>query len=43
LPETQGYIAKRTAEGLSKKDTIRCLARETYHALVKDLKGLDNL
>ena len=34
---TMDYIARRTAEGLSKRDIIRCLnryvAREAYHAL----------
>ncbi len=34
---TMDYIARRTAEGLSKRDIIRCLkryvAREVYHAL----------
>ncbi|MFF5011536.1 IS110 family transposase [Streptomyces phaeochromogenes] len=34
---TQGYVTRRTAEGLSKKDIIRCLkrfvAREVYHHL----------
>jgi transposase len=33
-PETRAYVARRTAEGLSKKDVIRCLkrnaAREVY-------------
>jgi transposase len=34
------YVARRTAQGLSKKDIIRCLkrfvAREIYHALLTD-------
>jgi transposase len=33
-PETRAYVTRRTAEGLSKKDVIRCLkryvAREVY-------------
>jgi transposase len=37
---TLDYVARRTAEGLSKKDIIRCLkrfvAREIYHALICD-------
>jgi transposase len=36
-PRTNAYVAKRTADGLSKKDIIRCLkrliAREIYHVL----------
>ena len=35
---TRAYAARRTAEGLSKREVIRCLqryvARELYHALV---------
>ena len=37
---TIDYVRRRTAEGLSKKDIIRCLkrfvAREIYHALIDD-------
>jgi len=37
---TIDYVIRRTAEGLSKKDIIRCLkrfvAREVYHALMTD-------
>ena len=37
---TIDYVRRRTAEGLSKKDIIRCLkrfvAREVYHALIDD-------
>ena len=37
---TIDYVCRRTAEGLSKKDIIRCLkrfvAREVYHALIHD-------
>jgi transposase len=37
---TTDYVARRTIEGLSKKDIIRCLkrfvAREIYHARIGD-------
>ena len=37
---TLDYVSRRTAEGLSKKDIIRCLkrfvAREIYRAIIKD-------
>lgn len=37
---TMAYVSRRTAQGLSKKDIIRCLkrfiAREIYHALLHD-------
>lgn len=37
---TMAYVSRRTAEGLSKKDILRCLkrfiAREIYHALLRD-------
>jgi hypothetical protein len=37
---TLDYVARRTTQGLSKKDIIRCLkrfvAREIYHALLDD-------
>jgi transposase len=37
---TMDYVARRTSQGLSKKDIIRCLkrfvAREIYHALLGD-------
>jgi transposase len=37
---TLDYVARRTAQGLTKKDIIRCLkrfvAREIYHALIAD-------
>ncbi len=40
-PRTIAYVARRTAEGLSKKDAIRCLKRfiswEVYNALKHDL------
>lgn len=42
---TQAYVAKRTAQGLSKKDVIRCLkryiAREVFSALKKDMRALN--
>jgi transposase len=35
---TQAYVARRTAEGMSKREIIRCLkryvAREVFHALL---------
>lgn len=49
-PRTQAYAERRLAEGLSKREILRCLkryiAREVYHALRVDLSGagrLDNL
>ena len=43
-PRTRAYLARRTAQGLSKKDIIRCLkryvAREIYTALRADLAQL---
>lgn len=40
-PATQAYAARRAAEGLSRRDIIRCLkriiARETYNTLRQDL------
>jgi transposase len=37
---TREYVARRTAEGKSKKEAIRCLkryiARETYRAILLD-------
>lgn len=40
--ESRTYMERRTREGLSKKDIIRCLkryvAREVFHALKKDLQ-----
>ena len=39
-PRTQGYVARRTAEGKTKKEAMRCLkryiARETYRAILLD-------
>jgi len=40
-PRTQEYLARRTAEGKSKKEALRCLkryiARETYRAVLLDV------
>ena len=42
---TVDYIARRTAEGKSKRDITRCLkryvAREVYHALLHADNGID--
>jgi hypothetical protein len=42
-PRTQAYTERRLAEGLSKREILRCLkryiAREVYHALRADLSG----
>jgi transposase len=44
---TMDYVARRTAEGLTKKDIIRCLkrflAREIYNALVNDHRAYSAL
>jgi hypothetical protein len=44
---TQAYAARRTKEGKTKREIIRCLkpyiARETYHALQADLADLGEL
>lgn len=46
-PRSQAYRTRREAEGLSTKDTIRCLkryaAREVWNALKTDLARLDEL
>ena len=38
---TRTYVARRTEEGLSKREIMRCLkryiARETFHAIRQDL------
>jgi transposase len=43
-PRTKAYVERRTAEGLSKPEIMRCLkrflAREVYHALQADLRAL---
>jgi len=40
-PATRDYVARRTRDGLSKREIIRCLkryiARQTYHAITADL------
>ena len=44
-PRTQAYMHRRTAEGMSKRDIIRCLkryvAREVYSAIRKPAQTLD--
>jgi transposase len=44
-PRTRAHVVRRTAEGLSKKDIMRCLkryiARDLYRELSKIIKGLD--
>lgn len=44
-PPTIAYVQRRTAEGLSKKDIIRCLkryvAREVYHLLPEPAAGTE--
>ena len=39
-PRTRAYVQRRTTEGMSKKEIIRCLkrfvAREIYNALMID-------
>jgi transposase len=46
-PRTRAYVEKRTAEGLSKLEIMRCLkrflAREVYHALQADLRALSGV
>src|SRR6266568_7916880 len=43
---TRAYATTRTADGLNKRDILRCLkryiARETFHTLRADLKALDS-
>jgi hypothetical protein len=43
-PRTRAYVERRTKEGLSKPEIMRCikryLAREIYHALVADFEAL---
>ena len=40
-PATKAYLARRTKDGLSKREIIRCLkryiARQAYHAITADL------
>jgi transposase len=46
-PRTRAYVERRTAEGLSKPEIMRCLkrylAREIYHSLRADLAALGGL
>jgi transposase len=46
-PRTRAYVDRRTAEGLSKPEIIRCLrrylAREVYHAFRADLRALEGV
>jgi transposase len=41
---SKGYVARRTAEGKTKKEVIRCLeryvAREVYRAIMRDFTGV---
>jgi hypothetical protein len=41
--ETRGYMARRIAEGKTKKEVIRChkrnVARQVYRVILEDLKG----
>jgi transposase len=43
-PRTRAYVERRTKQGLSKPEIMRCikcyLAREIYHALVADFEAL---
>jgi hypothetical protein len=43
-PTTRAYVTRRTAEGLSKRDIIRCLkrylARKIYRTIRADLNAL---
>ena len=43
-PRTRAYVERRTKQGLSKPEIIRCikryLSREVYHALVADFEAL---
>jgi hypothetical protein len=45
-PDTRTYIKRRTAEGLSKKDIMRCLkryvARQVYRTIQADLAHLED-
>jgi len=42
-PRTQGYVTRRTAEGKSKKEVMRCLkrysGRQTYRAILPDAEA----
>ena len=45
-PRTQAYAAKRSSDGLNKREILRCLkryiARQTYHSLQADLEALNS-
>jgi hypothetical protein len=38
-PQTRAYVARRTAEGLSKKEIIRCLKRYAAREACPHLRG----
>jgi len=38
-PATRAYVQRRTAEGLSKKDIIRCLKRYVAREVYPYLRG----
>jgi hypothetical protein len=44
-PRTKAYVAKRTAEGKTTNEIIRCLkryvAREVYKALIRPVRATD--
>jgi hypothetical protein len=44
-PRTRAYAERRTKDGLSKSEIMRCvkryLAREVYHTLVADFEALN--
>jgi hypothetical protein len=46
-PETRAYAARRTAEGLSRREILRCLkrhlARRLYRLIIADLTATANL
>ena len=45
-PRTRAYAAKRKADGLNRREILRCLKRyiacETYHTLRADLEALNS-
>jgi transposase len=38
-PATRAYVQRRTAEGLSKKEIIRCLKRYAAREIYSHLRG----
>jgi hypothetical protein len=46
-PETKAYIQRRQADGLSKREAIRCVkryvARQTYHAIRAEPRSINTL